>query len=84
MYTKNDFAKELKEKIKNKESFIEIGIWAHEIYMTYEDTRDTSFLNLLTALGTMELGEEFEISYERLNEIADDLIAGKKNINMDY
>lgn len=31
----------------------------------------------------MEDGSEFELSYERLNEIANDLIAGRE-VNMDY
>ena len=77
MYTKIDFAKELKEKIENEKSLEEIGIWAHEIYMSYEDTTDGPFLNLLTALGTVELGEEFAMSYEELNEVADKLMHGE-------
>lgn len=74
MYTKINFAKDLKEKIDKEESLVEIGIWAHEIYMDYEDTKDAPFLNLLIALGTMELGEAFALSYEKLNEVADKLM----------
>ena len=32
----------------------------------------------------MELGPEFSLSYKRLNEIADDLINGKKDVNLIY
>lgn len=84
MYTKVDFANELKTKILNKQDVMEIGEWAYDIYLDYEDVNDIEFLNILLTLNKMELGDEFAFSYERLNEIADDLIAGKKDINLDY
>jgi hypothetical protein len=34
-------------------------------------------LDVMIGLNTMELGSEFARSYEILNKIADDLIAGK-------
>jgi len=48
------------------------------------DVNDTEFNNLLLALNGMSLGQEFSFSYKRLHEIANDLIAGKKNINLAY
>ena len=53
-------------------------------YLGDSPVDDVEFNRILIILNTMEDGPEFEISYERLNEIADDLIAGKTNINMDY
>ncbi len=84
MYSKKDFAKALKEKVKNKEDLEAIGSWSHDVYLEYWDVKDADFLNLLLTLNKMELGPEFEFSYKRLDEIADDLIAGKKEINLDY
>lgn len=84
MYTRASFGKELKERVNIREDVREIGAWAHEVYIEGSPDNDVEFLNILLILNTMEDGPEFAICYKRLNEIADDLIAGKKNINMDY
>ena len=84
MYTRADFGKGLKEKVAQKHNIPEIGAWAYDVYLSDIDSNDVEFLNILIILNCMEHGPEFEMSYERLNEIADDLIAGEKNINMDY
>jgi hypothetical protein len=85
MYTKILFGKELKARVAQEQKASTIGGWAYNVYYgKLEDDEDGEFSDILLILGCMENGEEFEISYERLNEIADDLIAGKKNINMDY
>lgn len=84
MYTQVDFGKKLKEKVSVREERSEIGLWAHEIYMEHILGMDLGFVSLLLTLNSMEMGPEFYLSYERLNEIADDLIAGKKEINLDY
>jgi len=77
MYTKIQFGYDLKEKISKNENVSDIGIWAYEIFLAYLDTFEDDFLNMLTTLNTMELGSEFAFTYEELNAIADDLIAGK-------
>ena len=83
MYTRIQFGKELKERIAKKQSVVEIGIWAHSIYLKYiEEIDDPDFDDLLITLNTMELGSEFAFTYEELNKIADDLIAGRE-INLD-
>jgi hypothetical protein len=74
MNDKIQFANELKEKISQKEKIFSIGHWTYSVFLNYKDATDTSFLNLLLDLNTMEDGEEFELSYEELNKIADDLI----------
>jgi hypothetical protein len=78
MYTKLRFAKDLKDKVKQKQDTILIGIWADSVYIDYEDIKDLIFLELLSSLAMMELGSEFAFSYPMLNKIADDLIVGKE------
>ena len=85
MYTKILFGKELKERVAHKQKIAEIGEWSFDVYTgDIKDDNDGEFSDILLILRAMEEGPEFELSYKRLNEIADDLIAGKKNINMDY
>ena len=83
-YVRASFGKELKERVAQKNNISEIGSWAYAVYLGDSPVDDAEFLNILLIINKMEYGPEFEISYERLNEIADDLIAGKTNINMDY
>ena len=85
MYTKRDFGHELKERVRSKENVADIGNWAYSIYLEHiEDINDTELREILLILNHMSNEPGFELSYQRLNEIADDLIAEKKNINMDY
>ena len=77
MYTKMQFGKDLKEKLGKKESVLKIGEWAHSIYMKHLEEIDLDFRDILLALNTMELGPEFAFDYQGLEQIADDLIAGK-------
>ncbi|MCC5792425.1 MAG: hypothetical protein JJT82_07455 [Legionellaceae bacterium] len=87
MYTRADFGRDLKERVRRQEDVAEIGRWAHdEVYIEGDiDDNDVGFLRILLILAAMEDSpEDFGMSYKRLNEVADDLIAGKENINMDY
>ena len=85
MYTRADFGRELKEKVTARKDRIQIGAWAYQMYMEHiTEINDVVFDEVLISLGTMEMGPEFHLSYERLGEIANDLIAGKKEINLDY
>lgn len=77
MYTKAIFGRELKEQVLQGRDIVEIGIWAHSVYLNCCTDVDTELLQVMLDLNTMELGEQFAISYEMLNKIADDLIAGK-------
>lgn len=79
MYTKQQFGKELKQKIQRKESIALIGRWAHNLYYEHMSEIDVTdgFRRFLIQLGTMEMGREFERSHEELNRIADKLIAGE-------
>ena len=77
MYTKVQFGKDLKKKVLEGENIESIGCWAHTVYLEWLDCNDLDFLNLLLYLNTMELGYQFAISYERLDQVAEDLIAGK-------
>lgn len=79
MNLKELFGKELKERISRKENVDNIGSWSHAFY--YEHVSkvdfDLDFGEFLLQLGTMEMGPEFERSYEELDQIADKLIAGE-------
>ena len=77
MYTKVNFGRDLKNKIINRQNLINIGIWAYSVYLDWPDIEDDDFLDLLLDLSRMELGPEFAFTYEELEQIADDLIAGK-------
>jgi hypothetical protein len=78
MYTQQQFGKQLKEKIRERKPVSEIGSWAHAAYYEYLSQIDLDFGEFLLQLGTMEMGPEFERSYEELNQIADKLIAGEE------
>lgn len=77
MYTSVDFGKALKEKVHNQVDVEHIGIWAHTMYIEHIEDIDLDFVNILLTLNTMELGPQFAFSYEELDKIADDLIAGR-------
>ena len=71
------FGKSLKRMVSEKQDLIKIGGWAYSVFLDWPNSNDVGFTKLLLHLGTLELGEEFAIPYEELDEIADDLIAGK-------
>lgn len=78
MYTRKQFGKELKEKVSMKQDIVEIGHWTYSIYLKHiDEINDQGFDDILLTLNTMEDGPEFAFTYEELNQIADDLIAGK-------
>lgn len=77
MYTRKLFGIDLKNKIEQKELIPRIGEWAHAIYLQHIEDIDLEFRDILLRLNTMELGQEFEFSYEELEKIANDLIAGR-------
>jgi hypothetical protein len=75
------FGIQLKEKILQKEGQERIGGWAfhvHSANLRSSSEMDNEFSQLLLDIGTMETSEEMEMSYKKLNQIADNLIAGKK------
>lgn len=71
------YGKELKKYITMKAPTEKIGQWAFSFYWKNIEHIDLNFREILLTLNTMELGPEFAFSYEELNKIADDLIAGK-------
>jgi hypothetical protein len=74
-YTRELFGRELKERVMRKEDLVVIGEWAYSITLDYDV--DSSFRRVLLVLASMGDEPEFALSYEKLNQIADDLIAGK-------
>jgi hypothetical protein len=78
MYTKAMFGTELKERVAKKQQVEKIGEWAYSMYLEHiGEIDDSKFDDMLLTLTTMELGSQFAFTYEELNKIADDLIAGK-------
>ena len=78
MYTKIDFGKELKEKVRKKTEIVHIGCWVYSTYSKHMLEVDLELRELLLTLGMLELGPEFERSYDELEGIANRLIAGEK------
>lgn len=78
MYTRTLFGIELKARVLKRQDIIEIGRWAYSMYLAHiNDINDDAFDKILLTLNSMEDGPEFAFTYEELNQIADDLIAGK-------
>lgn len=70
------FGKELKEKIKARENIATIGRWSYD-YCKHLLNVDDDFKDFLKDLSGMLADPQFEQSYEKLNDIADKLIAGE-------
>lgn len=75
--TKQDVGYELKRLIKEQNDIEVISDWAHTLYAQYLTEAGSNLDDVLLVLVTMDAGPEFELSYERLNEIAEQLIAGE-------
>ncbi len=78
MNLKQQYGYELKKYISYKAPTEKIGDWAYSFYWNHIEEIDLDFRDLLLTLHTMELGPEFAFTYEELEKIADDLIAGKE------
>lgn len=74
---KQAFGRELKELVLQKQDIVKIGVWAHSVYSEYCRYLESGLRKVMLDLNTMELGDQFAISYEMLNKIANDLIANK-------
>jgi hypothetical protein len=83
MYTQVDFGRELKERVKNNQDVTEIGFWAFEVCLDIRYIKNQCFIDVLETLAKMDIVPGFAFSYKRLNEIADDLIAEKEDINLE-
>lgn len=77
IFTKKQIGEELKSMVQQKKSIAFIGSWAYSMSLKNIEDTDSKFNKLLLDLGTMEMGPEFEYSYEELHDIADKLIAGE-------
>ena len=78
MYTKIQFGKDLKQRVIARENVEFIGRWAFSTYWKHMLDIEEDVIDIALHLGTMELGYQFALSYEKLNQVADDLIAGKE------
>lgn len=76
MYTKVQFGSDLKEILKKTQAPHEVGKWAFSTYWDHVTNLENGVRAIALTLNTMEDGPEFAFTYEELNQIADDLIAG--------
>ena len=67
----------LKGYVKKRVPQKEIGTLTFSFYWENISDLNSQAEKILLGINTMELGAEFEYSYEELEKIADDLIAGK-------
>lgn len=69
----------IKRDGEKREEMSVIGAKAHGAYYDHiwEIDPNSDLRKFLLQLGTMEMGPEFEFSYEELDSIADRLIAGE-------
>jgi len=81
-YTRKECGLELKEKIRQMVNVVEIGKWAYAMYSEHMFDIDDDFQEFLKDLNAMEDDPQFEFSYEKLDQIADRLIAGERNIEL--
>ena len=77
MYTKIQFGKDLKQRVTERQTVECIGYWAFSTYWEHILDIEDDVIDIALHLSTMELGYQFAFSYEELDQIADDLIAGK-------
>jgi len=77
MNLKHQFGNDLKIKVQARENVVDIGCWAHSVFLGWDNIEDDKFLDLLLELNTMTLGSEFALTYEELEQIAEDIIEGK-------
>ena len=71
------FGQELKNFVVDRKPTTQIGTWAFSFYWDNIEQIDSDFENILLTINKMELGPEFAFPYEELEQIADDLIAGR-------
>ncbi len=72
-YTKNDFAKDLKQKIKKGYDIQEISQWASLISIDKHEEITPEVYLVIQKVAVMHMGEEFEMSQDELISFANDL-----------
>ena len=77
MYTKVQFGKDLKQRVFERKNIEFMGRWVFSAYSKHISDVEDGLIDIALDLSIMELGPEFAYSYEELDQIADDLIAGK-------
>jgi hypothetical protein len=79
--TREEVGLQLKEKIQKKENIYWIGQWAWFLYSDYIGYLDDDFSEFLSDLSLMQT-PGYELSYERLDHLADKLLAGQQVIKI--
>lgn len=77
MYTKREFAIELKERISEKQSPQRIADWAYDVFndcINHYPQKDKDLLQILYDVRSMEIEKEYKVYGQKLNKIANKLI----------
>lgn len=69
-YTKKQFAKELKNRLRYSYEIKGTSQWAYKTYMEYCDKFEPGLRDVVMEIVTMEEGYEFEMSKDELLQIA--------------
>jgi len=77
MYTKVQFGLDLKKMLQRTQDPYEIGRWAFSAYWENIMDIEDDVIDIALTLNTMEDGPEFARTQTELEQIANDLIAGK-------
>lgn len=78
MYTKIEFGTDLKKLILEESDTIVLGQKIFDLLYEHITDVDDDVYRVAIWLNHMECGPEFSCSVEELNQIADDLIAGRE------
>jgi len=77
MSIQKQFGLQLKQYLLQNKSIDQMAPWLYDCYINFQRDQNPSFKDLLYELMMMDSGPEFELSHEKLHEIADKLIAGE-------
>lgn len=75
---KDDVGVELKKLVFKKKDLYWIGMWASNLIYKYQDEKSVFIYRILSQLEFLCEGKSFEISYEELVKLADDMILEKE------
>jgi len=78
-YSKYDFGIELKERVKQRQPVEIIGLWISRVWSYYPGELHNPFVDFLYAMSRMKTsGPYIGLSYEKLDQIADAIIADEE------
>lgn len=73
MYTKKDFAQELRGELSKKYNIHHLSRWAHDKYLDHASELDQETYKAIMIVIAMENGPEFEMTEEEFKKFLDEL-----------